>query len=817
MNIFAESLTLKMSNTGKSGSFNTDDLIPVIKFISKNWILLPIFCSISFVVAYFQSNKLPDIYGASTEILLKQNDSYDYQSNIKQTVGYYSLIQDINNQTRAITSRDLIGKVIDKLDFNISYFIVGRIRTAQVNNFGSLKIDCKWQNVHRALYNNPIYITVIDRQKYQISYETKGVKFFKELKFNEPYKNSLITLNVTLAAGISDEEFETITEQTYKFLIYSRDQLINSYASRVQVSNNTASSILTLSINDGLPELCTQFLDSLTVEYIKYTIKSQLDINSNTLKYIDKQLNELSSITDSLTYELNTLSFGGDNTTFNSDQNSIIENLKIIDKSIFEYENRIKAILRLENFFNEINTSDLNSRIFPFEYNDNYLSGLVTKLLELKQRKSNMLFDIKPADSRIKRLDNEISVLIENIRLYITHSKKQITEKNNLLEIEKDELELKINSLPKEQKEVLVIERKIAVNESLYNFLLEKRASTVIARAGIVPETTVLEKARSNGIVGPDRKRFTMLALGFGVILSLLVGIIRLIFFERIENTKELKVTTQLSIIGGVPFYNEADENPIAILSSPRSNVSESFRSIRTNLQYLLPKEDNKIILVSSLHPGEGKTFVSVNLASTFAKAGKRVIVLDFDMHKPKIHKLFKYQNVSGISSYLVNQVDWKDSLRHTEIPNLDLILAGPVPPNASELVLSQRVDTLIAELKNNYDFIIIDTPPLALISDALTMLNKVNLGLFVMNTQKATKQGVRYLEDTLQQNEISHVTLLLNNIKQNKWRYYYSKYAYKYGYGYVYGYGYGYGDGYRYGYGEYSENADKGRKKSND
>ena len=806
-----------MSNTGKTGALDTEDLIPIFKFISKNWILVPIFCSISFVMAYFQSHKMPDIYGASAEILLKSNDSYNYQSKIYSSVGYYSVLQDINNQIRAIKSKDLIGRVIDKLDFNVSYFIVGRIRTAQVSNFGSLIVECPWEKLNARLYNTPIFIKVINREKYQISYELRGLKFFKELKFGEQFNDPRMQLKITIANGIYPEEFETIMEQTYKFVVMSKDQLVNKYASIVQVSNNSNSSILKLSVNDGLPELCQQFLDTLTQEYIQYTIKSQLDINTNTLVYIDKQLKELTSITDSLTYLLNSISPEMEAIQLTDTQESIIEQLKETEKQLYDVEGRNKAITKLEEYFQNVNNKDYASKIYPFEYSDTYLSDHISKLLELKQRRTNLLFDFKQADSRIGRIDNEINSLIETIKNYITHSKGQIEQRLKSIYEEKNNLENQLKGIPKDKKEILNIERKIAVNESLYNFLLEKRANTVIAKAGIVPETTILEKARSIGIVGPNRKKYTYLALGIGFVLALIVGFVRTLFFERIENTKELKSISKIPIIGGVPFYAEADDNPISIVSAPRSNISESFRSIRTNLQYLLPKDDKKLMLVSSLHPGEGKTFVSVNLASTFAKAGKRVILLDFDMHKPKIHKVFKRQNQSGISSYLVNQKDWRESVIHSEIQNLDIILAGPVPPNASELVLSSKVDDLIAELKDNYDFIIIDTPPLALISDSLVLMNKVQLGLFVMNTQKATKQGVRFLEDTLEQNEISHVTLLLNNIKQNRWRYYYSKYAYKYGYGYVYGYGYGYGDGYRYGYGEYSENAENARKKSNE
>jgi len=214
--------------------------------------------------------------------------------------------------------------------------------------------------------------------------------------------------------------------------------------------------------------------------------------------------------------------------------------------------------------------------------------------------------------------------------------------------------------------------------------------------------------------------------------------------------------------------------------------------------------------MVTSLHPGEGKTFTSSNLASVLAKAGKKVMLLDFDMHKPKIHKTFGLENVAGVSTYLIGKTDIGACKIQTQVDNLEVITAGPVPPNASELVLSEKVTELLNELKAAYDYIIVDTPPLMLISDSLVLMNHVDTGIYVLNTEKASKQGVRYLEEVLNQNNLTNVSLLLNNIKQKKWKYYYGKYAYRYGYGYGYDYGYGYG----YGYGD---EGDAKKKKSKD
>ncbi|MEN9333682.1 MAG: hypothetical protein RLY35_862 [Bacteroidota bacterium] len=799
-----------MSKAGKTGFLDAEDLIPVFKFISKNWILIPIFCSVSFVIAYFYSNRLPDIYGAKAEIMLESNDKFNYQNNLYSSIGYYSVLRDIANQKRIITSKDLVGEVIDKLDFYISYYIVGRIKTAQVTNFGYLTIDCDWRNFNPRMRNMPFFIKVIDEKRYQLSYEISGVKFFHEGLFNQEFKDGKIALNIKIAKDINAEEFELIKEQTYKFSVNTREFLINKYTSALNVASNNSSSILSITINDGLVENALQFLDTLSKAYSYRTIKNQIEINENTLKFIDMQIGELTKIMDSLELEINNNIIESEPNNLTGDDQSNLNKLLKLEGELTEVETKLKGISNIDKIFGDFSSNDFSTAIFNNTYPDPTLQLMISKIIDLKQRRSNMLLDVTPNDSRVIRIDNDIINVTNSINTYMKNVKQILESREKELISDIDRIEDLLKTLPRTDKEKLGNERKLSVYENLYNFLVEKKASTVLARASIVPETSIVEKARSMGVIGPDRQKYIYISFGVGLILSLIVGFLRTLFFERIENTKELKIITRLPVIGGVPFYEQASDFPIAIVKSPRSNISESFRSIRTNLQFILNGEGSKVILVSSLHPGEGKTFVTVNIAATLAKADKRVVILDFDLHKPRIHKVFGLTKKDGISNYLVGQKHWKDSLIHHEIKNLDFILSGPIPPNASELILSQKIDTLLDDLKESYDYILIDTPPLALITDALVLMSKVNLSFCVLNTQKATKQGVKFLEDTFTQNDISHVSLLLNNIKQNRWKYYYAKYAYKYGYGYVYGYGYGYGDGYRYGYSEYADTEDE-------
>ena len=453
-----------MSKPKKTGLLDTEDFLPVLKFLSKNWIFIPIFCSISFVFAYFYSHRLADIYGAKAEILLKSNQTHDYQNKIYSSLGYYSVLQDLTNQKRVITSKDLVGKVIDKLDFNISYFIVGRIRTAQVENFGALELKLDWKKIMPRLYNTPLFIKVIDETKYQISFELNGVKNFREFSFNEVHEDNWFTIQLNLASGISPEEMETIKEQTFKFIVHKREYLINKYASAISIGSANNSSILTLSISDGLAIHAEQFLDTLTKEYIAHTIQNQIDVNENTLKFIDKQIAGITEIIDSLEEKYDMYSEDHGIIDLTKEQQTAFDQLSKNEVEIAQLELKLKAMSNLESFFENVNNTEDVPPININSFNDEHLTGLLNKIFEIKQRKVNLLVDVKPVESRVQRLDAEFSTIISTIKNYVRDSKQTLAARVKYIKESQNGLEGELRNIPKNKRELFGIERKLNVN-----------------------------------------------------------------------------------------------------------------------------------------------------------------------------------------------------------------------------------------------------------------------------------------------------------------------------------------------------------------
>lgn len=800
----------------RSSFVDADDFRPVIKFVGKNWYLMILFSALGLTYALFYTHRLPEEYAAKAEILLKSGDTYDYQSQIYKNVGYYSLLQDITNQKRVLSSHNLISKVLEKCDFTHNYYLIGRVKTEQVDRFAFFDIKCDWARMDYKLYGQPFVLKVVDLKHYSLSYVFQGKKIYQEFEFGKFYEELNFHIQINLHPGIDELNLKGLQDQNFQFTVTSPKRLVGQFKSSLSIDNVNLTSILTLKMRDQLESRAKIFLDTLANLYIAYTLENELKVNENTETYIDKQVKEITGIMDSLEDVVEEFKLSRGILDLKREKETSFKLLADGEAKIKQMELKVSGFKSLEDFL----IYETDPLIVPPLYyleGDPLLSEFTRRLYELNQQRINLLISMKPADLRVQKIDSSIKTIRNNIFRYIKDNREAISEQITSVKVQNAELEIELQGVPRTQRDLMAIERKLSVNEKLYNFLLEKKANTVITRAGIIPQTSIIENARSLGVVGPDKKSFIYLSVGVGLILSLLVGLVRLVFFERIENIRELKGISKLPIIGGVPNYMEIDSDPIVVASAPRSNVSEAFRSIRTNMQFLFPDTEGcKVIMVTSLHPSEGKTFVSANISAVLAKASKKVLLLDFDMHKPKVHKVFSVENVSGVSSYLIGKTHYSNSVYSSLIENLDLITAGPVPPNASELVLNERVDKMLSEMKESYDYIIIDTPPIMLISDSIVLLNKADLSIFVFNSEKATKGGVKHLEDILTQNRYSQGVLILNNIKTTRWKYYYSKYAYKYGYGYGYGYGYAssYGGG-NYGQGYYSEDLKKPKRKS--
>jgi capsular exopolysaccharide synthesis family protein len=770
---------------------DADDMRIVGKFFIKNWLLLLLLPGIAAIVSYIYTYRLPDIYAAKTEIMIKSQESSMMESSLVGTTNPYARVYqqygNMQDQKRVIMSYDLVAQAISKLDLGVSYFIVGRLKTTE--QFQNPSFTIEPTSINSFLYENPIDFRIIDKDNYSISY----IKDNETISTTHPFNQNVSTLDYDLItkANLSDRELSTLKDIEYQIVFHSTNNLVSKFVSSMTLEDEAYTSILKVQVTDYIPARAKMFLDTLSEIYIGYTLKKEVSINENTLVYINKQLEEVTYILDSLEMSLENYKANQAILNISREEEEYFKQLAEFEKEKRMLELRLESIYSLKDY---IITNENEPLVPPALYilDDDFLKGSISELYGMQLTRSEELFGKTENSQSVRMGEKKMEDLRSTILIYLEKTKKAIEQKMADFNTQIYQIKDLIRDVPKTQRDLLNIERRIQVNEKMYLFLLEKRAATVIARASILPESSILEKARGLGVVGPNKSRTIIMATGAGFLLAILIGFIRFVFFNRIETTRELKSITQLPVITGIPVFDDIVKGEIEVNLQPRSAVAEAFRSIRANLPYFSKNKELKTILVTSLHPGEGKTFVASNLAVILAKAGKKVLLLDFDLHKPKVHKRFVIENNKGTSSFLIGQSNFEDIIAKDVIDHLDVITGGPIPPNASELILNDRTKVLIEELKSNYDYVIVDTPPLLLISDSQVLVNYADMALFVLNSKKAHQEGVRYLEEFIAKLENKNVGLILNNIQIKKWKYYYGKVTGNYGYGegYIYQYG---------------------------
>lgn len=786
------------------------DLRYALRIISKNWYFVAVALVLSAVLSYLYSYKLPDIYGARTQILLKDREVYDYQSQVYKNIGYVGIYNDIVNQKRVLTSYDMVNNTLNKLDFDVSYYIIGRFKVTQ--QYGTMPFVVEMQPLVPGLYDRPIDLHVIDFDRYEISYERGGETVKRQFRFNQEERDPEYLLTVRRQPYLNPQSVKELTVIDYQFVRHNRSRLVSQYMRAMKVVNQDFTSILEVTVEDEVAQRAQRFLDSLSSTYIAYTLQSELDINVNTVSYIDRQLDEVTVILEQHEDEMQRYKESKDVLNLSKEEGLYFTEMVYFDRKKRTTELEIQALDALEQYL----ISSTDERVLPpasIVVEDPFVSEMLGTLYGQQIARNNMRMDGTEANVAILRLDSVIRRNRLDLLTYISNARESRKRSSADYGAQLGDYEAMLRKLPKSQRDILNIQRRLTVNEKMYLFLLEKRASTIIARAGIVPQTKVIEAARSMGVVRPDKvKIFYTFILG-GLVVAIFVVFIRVMFYDRIDNAEQLKELSVLPIYGEIIASEKAEQNYVVVDSDPKAAITESFRTVRTNLEYI-PSSDSggKVVMVTSYRPNEGKTFCSVNLSAILAKASKKVLLLELDLHKPKVATGLGMSSPTGLSNVLIGKLNWRDAVMPTQFENFSVILSGPTPPNASELVLSKHLEELFNEARKEYDYILVDTPPVGLISDALLMMRFVDATLFVLNTRFANKDHVNNALEALSGANVTNAGFILNGVRMKKSKYYYNT---NYGYGYRYAYGYGSGYGYGYGYG--SRKSGKSKSKASD
>jgi capsular exopolysaccharide synthesis family protein len=349
-----------------------------------------------------------------------------------------------------------------------------------------------------------------------------------------------------------------------------------------------------------------------------------------------------------------------------------------------------------------------------------------------------------------------------------------------------------------------------AINQNYYDELIARRAEYLISKAGNISNSVILQRANTpKRPIAPIWSSVILIAFILCLFVIALLTFVRYLFYNEIMTLNDITKFTDVPVSGLIPttpYVNKIKR--FTVENKTNSIITEAFRTLRSNLEFIQQTDTYpKIIAVSSTIPAEGKTFIAINLGGVISFNNKRVILLDMDLRKPKVHLSFKSDNKKGLSTILIGVDNYKDCIVKTELENFDVLTSGPIPPNPAELANSEHFDTLLENLKSEYDVIIIDTPPIGIVSDAIFSFKRADLPIYVTRANVSKRNFLNNVNYIKNNNNIHNISIVLNAIEIISARYGYNYQGYSYS---QYGYGYGYG----FGYGYYSYNEDKKKKR---
>lgn len=776
------------------------DIKKYIFLILSHWWWFAIALFVSLTIAYLVNRYSQEVFSANASIIVGEQQTA--AMSVENLLDEFARVRNRNrkavveNEITILKSYKLARLALDELDFGVTYTAVGRRNIAESQLYTINPFVVIPDSATALSGSGRIDVTILSDKKYRLSIKDK---FEKTFAFGDTVKTGALCFVLKLRDP-SVFNFKKQFSNKYYFHINNPNKLALQYSRRLMVTvNDNKGSILQLSMTGFVPQQIADYLNKISDVYVRSNLENKNMASENTIRFIDEQLR---GVVDSLEItSLRLQNFRSANKVIDLSQeaNFLFTQLQGLqsDKVALDMSDRYYRYL-LDYIDNKTDFSDV---VAPsvIGINDQLLSSLVASLNELNMKKRNLDFSVQQNSPQVVQITSQINSTRNTLRENLSNLVQNNQQAMRALDIRISKIDAEVQKLPGTERQLINIQRKFTINDQIYTFLLQKRAEAGITKASNNSDHKILDIARPENVVKVKPKTsanyILSLALGGGVPLALLLMIG--FFNTKITDRRYLEGNLHVPIVGNIGHNDEGSELPVN--EKPGSSLAESFRALRTNMQYILREPGAKVIAVSSAISGEGKTFCSVNLATIFAMAGRKTLLISLDLRRPKIHKIFNLTNEIGISTYLINKTTYQEILLPTNVGNLTIATSGPIPPNPAELIDSQRMREFLEQAKKEFDFIIVDTPPVAIVSDTMTLKDLIDAFVFVIRHNYSDRQVIDLINHISKTRMIKNIGVVVNDIQLKGY----------YGYSYRYEYGYGYSYSYKSSY--YDEESEKG------
>lgn len=732
------------------------------------WVLGILITAMSLSYLYMRYTK--PIYSAESILKLDiKNDAnlLGLQNPLEQD------IKGIAGEIEILRSRLFFSKVVDAIGMDISYYHPGRSHLVDERYGNSpFVVDYELQNPN--LLDKRFDIEILNDSEFYISCTSLGGRIGEKQQFGEPVLTKDFSFTIEKTSFFNDQK----NLIDFYFVLNSKQSLIKYLESHVTVEPvNFNANTIKISLSDFNQTKARNLLEAIDTIYLAFTKEAKNQAVEQKIRFLETQMEKTSK--ELVEYEdyFEKFTIQNRTTDLSSDLTKTIALLNELDSQRYNLREHLAEVdLAGENFRNDQPVSVFKMPGKIVELVNDYNDLVNERTLKLNSYNENTQV--------IKRLDQQIEIAKN------TANSRLLTYKNNLIEDLEDLnkkrtiLEDNFVELPSMGTSYNKNRRLYTLQEEFYFSLIQSKIELEIARAGTVTNFVILSPASVSSVpIHP--KGFLIYGLGFvaGLVLSILFVAIQFLLHDKITSQKELEKIMHAPILGLIPNYKQEKlaNSKLIVTNNPKSSISESLRSIRTNMEFMATTGKNQLISVTSTVSGEGKTFIAVNLGAVFAYAGQKVVIVDLDMRKPKVHIAFESEKVQkGMSTILIGKEKVEDCIQESELENLHFISAGPMPPNPSELLLSPRFDEFLEKLKKTYDVIFLDSPPVGLVTDGILVMKKADLPIYIVRADYSKRSYLKSVHSLISNNKFEHLSVILNGVKSGK-----GSYGYGYGYGY--------------------------------